>query len=80
MEQEQLERLLTAISDSRNESTRAIGVLSSTMAQFHGDIGARVSTLENDNASRKKWDHIKTALVPAYAIGHAILAHLGIKA
>ena len=79
MEQEQLTTILQAISDSRQESAKSIGALAERVATFHGDIGARVTILEGDNASRKKWDHIKTALVPAYAIGHAIMAHLKIN-
>ena len=80
MDPEQFSVILKAISDSRNESTKAIGELSTAVAEFQGNIGARVTTLETDVASYKRWDHIRTALVPLYAIGHAVLAHFNIKA
>ena len=79
MTDDQVVVILKAVSDARQESTAAIGALSASVAQFHGNIEARVGAVETDLVSEKKWGRIKTALVPAYAVLHGVAAHFGIR-
>lgn len=79
MSEDQVTVILKAISDARQESSTAIGALSTNVAKFQGNIEARVVNVEEDMKSEKKWGRIKVALVPAYALLHAGAAHLGIK-
>ena len=79
MSDDQTLTILQAISDARKESADAIGKLATSVAEFHGSIGARVDAVESEVASQKKWSRINTALMPVYALLHAVSAHLGIK-
>ena len=91
MTDEQTILILTAISDARQESTEAIGELAeksshalgelaTKVADFHGEMGARVEIVEEDVKTQKRWSRINAALVPVYAIVHAVLEHLGVHA
>ena len=79
MEDAQLATILTAISDSRNEATKATGALAVTVAGYHADLNARMIAVESAQKSDKMWSRINRSLVPIYAIGHGILAHFGIR-
>jgi hypothetical protein len=51
--------ILTALSNSRNELTKAIGDLHQEFSGFKGGMEARVTTIEKDQekADRRQWVH-----------------------
>jgi len=51
--------ILTALSDSRNELTTAIGKLHSEFSEFKGGIEARVNQVETDQdrTEKRQWIH-----------------------
>ncbi len=79
MTEDQSVVILRAISDARNESTKAIGALSTTVAGFHADLNARASAVEDDMKTQKTWGRINALLVPFYAFAHGVAARYGIK-
>jgi len=79
MSDDQVSSILLAISNARNESTKATGDLATIVAGYHADLNARVTVIEAAQRSDKTWSRINRTLVPIYAIGHGILAHFGIK-
>jgi len=79
MNDEQVSIIVQAIAEARVESTKAIGELATTVAQFRGNIEARVCAAEEFIVADKKWSRVKNALGPAYVILHGIAAHFGLK-
>ena len=51
--------ILTALSDSRNELTKAIGELHSEFSSFKGGMEVRVESIEKDQekADKRQWVH-----------------------
>lgn len=51
--------ILTALSDSRNELTKAIGAFHSEFSEFKGSMGARVDQIEADQekGDKRQWAH-----------------------
>lgn len=78
MSDDQVSTILKAISDARQESTTSIGALATSVAEFKGNIDARVEATEDYITSEKKWSRYKTLAVPAYAFLHAVASHFKI--
>ena len=72
--------ILTAISDARQEATQAIAAVGTTVAEFHGDITARMTAVERHVDTNKRHNWILSYIVlPVLAVLHAICAHFGIR-
>jgi len=62
--------VMQAISDSRNELTKAIGEVHAEFANFKGSTEARVSELEDKQNSNEKRQWIHSLAVSAAALVH----------
>jgi hypothetical protein len=70
MQDSDITTILTALSDSRNELTKAIGELHSEFSGFKGNMEARVMAVEEDQekADKRQWYH--SAIVALGTIVH----------
>lgn len=62
--------ILAALSDNRNELTKAIGDLHAEFAGFKGNMEARVDAVETDQAKTEKRQWVHSCIVFAGSILH----------